>query len=277
MAKDSAAKDKDKAGRLAGRNAYITGAGSGLGLATAKRFAQEGASIFGADLKTSEEWNADWAEVEKLSPCSEFFTLDITAENEQNEIVDEVVKKHGPIDIVMTAAGIASGGFVHMLDAKEWQRVIDINLTGTMLSVKSCLKSMVENKSGSIITVASVEGLEGCEGGSGYNASKGGVILLTKNLACDYGRLNIRANAICPGFIQTPMFKEAIIEGMGEERADPIRLQHKLGRWGRPEEIAGAALFLASDDSSFVTGVALPVDGGYTAGHHYGVSDMLIS
>ena len=124
----------------------------------------------------------------------------------------------------------------------------------------------------SIITVASVEGLEGCEGGSTYNASKGAVVLLTKNLACDYGAAGIRANAICPGFIDTPMFR-AVVTNL--PYADSIRAQHKLGRFGRPEEIAGAAFFLASDDSSFVTGVALPVDGGYIAGHSYGLSTMM--
>jgi NAD(P)-dependent dehydrogenase (short-subunit alcohol dehydrogenase family) len=131
---------------------------------------------------------------------------------------------------------------------------------------------MIAQRSGSIITVASVEGLEGCEGGSTYNASKGAVVLLTKNLACDYGIAGIRANAICPGFIDTPMFR-SVVANM--PYADAIKAQHKLGRFGLPEEIAGAAYFLASDDSSFVTGVALPVDGGYVAGHAYGVSKML--
>jgi NAD(P)-dependent dehydrogenase (short-subunit alcohol dehydrogenase family) len=147
---------------------------------------------------------------------------------------------------------------------------VGINLTGTMLSVKACLASMVEARGGSIITIASVEGLEGCEGGSGYNASKGAVVLLTKNLACDYGRLGIRANAICPGFIDTPMFQD--VTALMGERTQLIREQHKLGRFGEPHEIAGAAAFLASDDASFVTGVALPVDGGYTAGHSYGLA-----
>ena len=110
--------------------------------------------------------------------------------------------------------------------------------------------------------MASVEGIEGCEGGSTYNASKGGVVLLTKNLACDYGRAGIRANAICPGFIETPMF-HSVIDNLPYK--DAIREQHKLGRFGRPEDIAGAAYFLASDDSAFVSGVALPVDGGYTS------------
>ena len=257
--------------RLEGHVSYITGAASGLGLATAKRFAEEGAIVIGADLKAS----GGWEEVEAISPASSFHELDVREEEPQREAVSAAVAQHGKIDSVMTAAGVAGGGPVHMLELEEWQRVIDINLTGTMLSAKVCLPSMIEQRKGSIITIASVEGLEGCEGGSCYNASKGGVVILTKNMACDYGRLGIRANAICPGFIDTPMFQTAIIGGMGEERADPIRFQHKLGRWGKPEEIAGAALFLASDDSSFVSGVALPVDGGYVAGHQYGMAEMM--
>lgn len=257
--------------RLEGHVSYITGAASGIGLATAKRFAEEGAIVIGADLKASNGWE----EVEAISPASSFHELDVREEEPQRQAAEAAVAQHGKIDSVMTAAGVAGGGPVHMLPLEEWQRVIDINLTGTMLSVKVCLPSMIEQRKGSIITVASVEGLEGCEGGSCYNASKGGVVILTKNMACDYGRLGIRANAICPGFINTPMFQSAIMEGMGEERADPIRFQHKLGRWGKPEEIAGAALFLASDDSSFVSGVALPVDGGYVAGHQYGMAEMM--
>ena len=258
--------------RLPDHVSYITGAASGLGLATAKRFAQEGAVIIGADLQETPEWS----EIMELSPKSSFHVLDVREEEPQREVVEAAVAQHGKISSVMTAAGVAGGGAVHTLDVAEWQRVVDINLTGTMISAKVCLPSMMEQRAGSIITVASVEGLEGCEGGSCYNASKGGVVILTKNLACDYGTLGIRANAICPGFIDTPMFQMAIMGGMGEERAEPIKFQHKLGRWGRPEEIAGAALFLASEDSSFVTGVALPVDGGYTAGHQYGAMAELM-
>jgi NAD(P)-dependent dehydrogenase (short-subunit alcohol dehydrogenase family) len=146
---------------------------------------------------------------------------------------------------------------------------------GTFLSAKAVLPAMMEQRSGSIITVASIEGLEGGEGASTYNASKGGVVILTKNLALDYGRLGIRANAICPGFIETPMFASVM---NGDEFAiykERIRDQHKLGRFGRPEEIAGAAFFLASDDSSFVTGQAIAVDGGFTAGHWVGVTGLL--
>ena len=177
--------------------------------------------------------------------------------------------------MVLTAAGVAGGGPVHLISEEEWDRTQDINLKGTFLSVKSVLPSMLEQRSGSIITIASVMGLEGTEGGSSYNASKGGVVLLTKNLCCDYGRRGIRANAICPGFIETPMF-DSVMNGEGFDlQKQRIRDQHKLGRFGRPEEIAGAAFFLASDDSSFVTGQSLAVDGGFTAGHWVGVTGLM--
>ena len=170
---------------------------------------------------------------------------------------------------------MAGGGPVHLLPAEEWQRVQDVNLKGTFLSAKVVLPAMIEQRSGSIVTIASVEGIEGAEGGSTYNASKGGVILLTRNLAMDYGRLGIRANAICPGFIDTPLFQSVLGGEPFTEYRERIRDQHKLGRFGEPEEIAAAALFLASDDASFVHGVALPVDGGYTAGHRVGVTALM--
>ncbi len=129
---------------------------------------------------------------------------------------------------------------------------------------------------GSIVNFASIEGIEGTEGGSAYNASKGGVVLLTKNMAIDYGRFNIRVNCICPGFIDTPMFRSVMDSaGMAPFR-DQYRKHHKLGRFGRPSEIAGAALFLASDDASFVSGHALVVDGGFTAGWRTDLSDLMM-
>jgi len=127
-----------------------------------------------------------------------------------------------------------------------------------------------------IVNFASIEGLEGTEGGSAYNASKGAVVLLTKNMAIDYGRFGIRVNCVCPGFIETPMFQSVMgSDGMAPYR-DRYREEHKLGRFGRPDEIAAATLFLASDDASFVTGHALVVDGGFTAGMRTGLSDLLM-
>lgn len=254
--------------RLAGKVTYVTGAASGIGLACAKRFAAEGAVVVGADLNTTEAWT----EVEQAAPAAGFHTLDVRDEAAQLAVAADIVARHGRIDAVVTAAGVAGGGFVHQLSVEDWQFVQDVNIKGTFLTAKAVLPAMLEQRSGSIVTVASVEGLEGCEGGSTYNASKGAVVLLTKNLACDYGAAGIRANAICPGFIDTPMFRSVV---SNLPYADQIKAQHKLGRFGRPEEIAGAALFLVSDDASFVSGVALPVDGGYVAGHGYGLSSML--
>ncbi len=255
-------------GRLSGKVTYVTGAASGIGLACARRFAAEGAVVVGADLRTGDEW----AEVAAAAPAADFHRLDVRDEAAQLAVAADIVAKHGRIDVVVTAAGVAGGGFVHAMSYESWRLVQDVNLDGTFLTAKAVLPAMIEQRSGSIITVASVEGLEGCEGGSTYNASKGAVVLLTKNLACDYGRAGIRANAICPGFIDTPMFQNAVAK---LPYAASIAAQHKLGRFGRPEEIAGVAFFLASDDSSFVTGVALPVDGGYVAGHAYGVSQAV--
>jgi NAD(P)-dependent dehydrogenase (short-subunit alcohol dehydrogenase family) len=163
---------------------------------------------------------------------------------------------------------------VHALAAEEWDRVLDVNLKGTFLVCKHVLPGMLERRSGSIVNVASIEGLEGVEGGSAYNASKGGVVLLTRNLAMDYGRRGIRANCLCPGLIETPMTAVVFAPGM-EALRERFVDAHQLGRPGRPEEVAAAALFLASDDASFVSGHALVVDGGMLAGHRLGISERM--
>jgi NAD(P)-dependent dehydrogenase (short-subunit alcohol dehydrogenase family) len=137
------------------------------------------------------------------------------------------------------------------------------------------LPIMLEQGSGSIINVASIEGVEGFEGGSAYNASKGAVMLLTRNMAMDYARSGIRVNTICPGFIETPLFESVFGVAGFEQLRERIRDATQFGRFGKPVEVANAALFLASDEASFVTGHALMVDGGYTAGHRFGVAKMM--
>ena len=254
---------------LENRVAIITGAASGIGLACARRYAAEGAIVVGVDLNLTAEWEA----VAAMASQSRFHQVSVTDAAAQKAVAADTVRDFGRIDILLTAAGVGAGGPVGMLEDADWDRVIDINLKGTFLSIKAVLDTMTTQRSGSIITIASVEGINGTEGGSAYNASKGGVVLLSKNVAMDYGRVGIRCNAICPGFIDTPMLNE-VMGLMPELKTDVIR-ETKVGRLGKPEEIAGAAYFLASDDASYVTGHALVVDGGYTAGHSHGIVQMM--
>ncbi len=257
-------------GSLDNKVAIVTGAASGIGLACAARFAREGATVVGVDRQAAGE---SWQEAVGATPASQFCQADVTDGDALQAIGQEAAERHGRIDVLLTAAGIGDGGPVSMLDEAAWDRVMDINLKGTFLSAKAVLDTMMAQRAGSIITIASVEGINGTEGGSAYNASKGGVVLLSKNIAIDYGRMGIRCNTICPGFIDTPLL-QSILEPMPDFRADIVR-QIKLGRLGRAEEIAGTACFLAGDDASYLTGQAIVVDGGYTAGHSHGLVELM--
>jgi NAD(P)-dependent dehydrogenase (short-subunit alcohol dehydrogenase family) len=260
-------------GRLANRVALLTGAASGIGAACALRFAREGARLVGFDLQPAA--GGDWAEAAGVAPEAIFRRGDVRSTADLGAAVRDARERFGRVDVLVNSAGVAGGGPVHLIEPDEWDRVIDVNLKGTFLACRAVLPSMLEQASGSIVNLSSVEGLEGFEGGSAYNASKGAVVLLTRNMAIDYARRGIRVNAICPGFVETPLLA-SLVEG--EElrvQREAIRDAHQLGRFGRAEEIANAALFLACDESSFVTGHALVVDGGYTAGHRFGIGRLL--
>ena len=244
--------------RLRDKVAVVTGGASGIGAASAIRLADEGATVITLDV-------ADGADRQ----------LDVRDEGGVAALMAEVVAEHGQLDIVVNAAGVAGGGPVHVLDEAEWDRVVDINLKGTFLVAKHAALAMLERRSGSIINIASIEGLEGTEGGSAYNASKGGVVMLTKSMAIDYGRRGLRVNCICPGAIDTPMLRSIIDPDGMATYTDRMREEHLLGRFGEPSEIAAAVACLASEDASFITGHALVVDGGFTAGLRVGLLDEM--
>jgi NAD(P)-dependent dehydrogenase (short-subunit alcohol dehydrogenase family) len=248
--------------RLDGKVAVITGAASGIGGACALRFALEGARIAGVDVQDppGEHRNA----VEKAGGDVLWTRADVRDEAAVERAIAEVRARFGRIDALVNAAGVSGFGAVDELDAAEWDRVVGINLKGTYLVSKHVLRAMKAQRAGCIVNLASIEGLEGMQSQAAYNASKGGVVLLTRNMAIDYGPLGVRVNCLCPGFIETPMtdMLKGPLEGIRRQFID----LHMLKRAGRPEEVAACALFLCSEDASFVTGHALVVDGGFTAG-----------
>ncbi len=244
--------------RLVGTVAVVTGGASGIGAACAVRLAAEGAIVATVDI-------ADGVD----------YVVDVRDEAAIEAAFADVVGTHGRLDAVVHAAGVAGGGPVHLLEQDEWDRVVDINMKGTYLVDKHAAIHMLAAGRGSIVNISSIEGLEGTEGGSAHNASKGGVVTLTKSMAIDYGRKGIRVNCICPGGIDTPLLRDIVAAPGLERYRDAMRDAHLLGRFGRPEEIAAAAAFLASDDASFITGHSLVVDGGFTAGLQVGLLEQI--
>jgi NAD(P)-dependent dehydrogenase (short-subunit alcohol dehydrogenase family) len=197
--------------------------------------------------------------------ATRFLAADVRDEDAVRAAISSVVQEHEKLDVLVNAAGVESFGTALDIDRAEWERVIGVNLTGTFLVCRHVLPVMIAAGRGSVVNLSSVEGLEAIQNQPAYSASKGGVVLLTRNLAIDFGSAGIRVNCLCPGLVRTPMTEMLFDDAIAEIR-DRFIAQHMLGRAGLPEEIAAAALFLASDDASFVTGHALVVDGGFSAG-----------
>lgn len=250
--------------RLAGKAAVVTGAASGIGRASAELFASEGAKVVVVDFapEIAETANA----VNAAGGSAIAVRADVSIETEIARAIDLAAEKFGRLDVVFANAGI-SGGLTRFLelDAGDWTRVLQVNLIGTYLAVKHAARIMIPQKTGSIICTASVAGLRSGAGPAPYSASKAGVISLVQTGANYLAGTGVRVNAICPGLIETGMTKPIFDYARAHGSADKIGQLNPLKRYGEPEEIAQMALFLASDDASYVNGQAIAVDGGLSS------------
>ena len=248
--------------RLEGRVAVITGAGSGIGLATARRFAAEGANVVAVDL------NADAGKAAAEEVGGEFVACDVADEASVRDLFDGVAERHGRVDVAFNNAGISPPDDDSILDTglEAWERVLRVNTTSVYLCCKFAIPHMRAQGKGSIINTASFVALMGAATSQiAYTASKGAVLSMTRELGVQFARQGIRVNALCPGPIATPMLLELFAKD--PERAARRLVHVPMGRFGTPEEIAGAVAFLASDDASFITASTFLVDGGITGAY----------
>jgi NAD(P)-dependent dehydrogenase (short-subunit alcohol dehydrogenase family) len=244
--------------KFQGKSVIVTGAASGIGLATAKLFAAEGASVVIADVNAAGEEAAK--QLREQGQRAIFVQTDVSKAAEAERLIQETLREYGRLDILHNNAGVLVVGDVTTISEADWDRCIGINLKGTYLVSRYAVPAMVRTGGGAIINTASTAGIAGGGGYSAYSASKAGIILLTQCMALDFSKHNIRVNAVCPGPTATPMILSSA--------ADPQQALNRwaeelpIGRAGRPEDIAKAVAYLASDDAAFVTGTAFVIDGG---------------
>jgi len=243
---------------LRNKTAIITGGGSGIGLACAKLFCKNGAKVVVFGRRKSRLEKA----VSEIGENSTFFQGDITQEEDIKELISTSLKQFDRIDILVNNAGTSSSASTHKMEDSHWDSIMDINLKGVFRLSKQVLPYMMEQKNGNILHIGSIYGLIGFQGYCGYGVSKGALAQFSKSIAVEYGPHGIRSNAICPGIIETNMTAAIRRDNQLEKN---LLKGYPLGRFGLPEDVANACLFLASDQSSFITGINLPVDGGYTA------------
>lgn len=252
-------------GRLQGKAALVTGAGSGIGAAVAAMFAREGARVLCADIAGSVEATAE--AITAAGGVASAVRADVSDEQQVAGMVDTAAARLGTLDILVANAGInpeADGGAE--IARETWDRVLAVNLSGVFLSCKYAARVMRPRRAGSIVAMASVSGLIGWGGSAAYLASKGAVISFTRGLAAEYARDNVRVNCVCPATVWTPMVSVQFEQLPDrEERLQRNAALHPLGRVGTPEDVAYGVLYLASDEAAWVTGTALVIDGGMTA------------
>ena len=243
--------------RLSGKSALVTGGGRGIGKAIARKFLKEGARVFLCDLvgQRVEEAREDLAEFGEVRAR----TADVQRRNEVEALVQAMLDDFGQIDILANNAGIARSEPFLEIDDRSWDDVLAVNLTGVFLCSQVVARTMVLQGAGAIMNMSSTNGILGEAAFAPYNATKAGVILLTKTMAIELAPYGIRVNSVCPGFIPTDLSREA---GISEREIQDYARKIPIGRVGRPEEVANAFAFLASDEASFVTGTELVVDGG---------------
>jgi NAD(P)-dependent dehydrogenase (short-subunit alcohol dehydrogenase family) len=242
------------------KTVIVTGAASGIGKAIAELFAKEGANVVLSDIN-EQGVEAVTKNIRYLGGKASFFKADVSFSEEMKELVDFTVKTYGKLDIAVNNAGI-SGEVTPLTDLsiENYQHVINVNLNSVFYGLKYQIPAMLKNGGGSIINISSILGSVGFAGSSAYTASKHGVVGLSKNAALEYSALNIRINAVGPGFIDTPMLK--VLDN--RVRSQVVAL-HPIGRFGKSEEVAELVLWLGSEKSSFVSGSYYPIDGGYLA------------
>ncbi|HEY1929025.1 MAG TPA: glucose 1-dehydrogenase [Caulobacteraceae bacterium] len=255
----------DRNGRVEGKVALVTGAASGLGAAAARRLAAEGAKVMVTDV-AADAGRALADDITAAGGAAAFESHDVTSEGDWERTVVATVARFGGLNVLVNNAGVAGSHELMTHEYEAWRRILSVNLDGVFLGLRYGGPAMAAAGGGSVINISSILGKVGFPNAAAYCASKGGVALLTKAAALEWAPLHIRVNSVHPGFIDTPMVSDALhqMENSNEMR-DLIISRHALGRLGVPTEIGDAVLFLASDESSFMTGAELVVDGGYTA------------
>ena len=251
---------------LRGKNALVTGAGSGIGAAIAKVFAEAGAHVIVTDIQR-EAGGATMEQISAEGGSAESFVLDVASESSSVEVATEIDSQHGRVDILVNNAGIGHVGTMLQTTAADLDRLYSVNVRGVFNVTKAFLPRMIERKSGNIINLASIGGVLGIRDRLAYCTTKFAVVGLTKSMALDHAQQGIRVNCICPGRVETPFVSARLKEYPDPEKAyREMASTQALGRMAKPEEIAQAALYLASDESAFVTGTAFLIDGGWSAG-----------